>query len=205
LLKHEMARAEEFGFQRSTIWLSREQTNLICNALRKTLWDEAAVQPRALRLSIEELDRAEGLCLHELKDEVSYLESVDLVLHEVKRLRWRPIETAPKARDADGQLQQALLIGRYPSNGHCTDIVQGWWCDGFRGEEGYWERWRHAFPPSHWMPVPAPPAPGGETRRAETAQAGSVHEHPVAEGQAPDLVSYSPDRPAPSLKSEGRS
>lgn len=39
-------------------------------------------------------------------------------------------------------------------------------------------------------------AQGGETRRAET-RSGSVHEHPVAEGQAPD--------PTPTLKREGQS
>lgn len=166
------------------------------------IWGDLPADPRALRLSIAELERAEGLCLHEIENEVSYLESVDLVLHEVKRLRWRPIETAPKERDAAGRLQQALLIGRYPSNGYYTDIVQGWWCDGPPGEEGGWERWRHAFPPSHWMPVPAPPAQcDGSGEAGETAGLAPKDDSTARAAGAPDRAST----PAPSQQRGERS
>jgi hypothetical protein len=43
-----------------------------------------------------------------------------------------------------------------------------------------------SFAPTHWMPLPAPPAQGIEARSAET-QGGSVEdESPVTAGHAPD-------------------
>ncbi len=63
---------------------------------------------------------------------------------------WQPIETAPKERK-DGALVQVLLIGHF-DNGYITDIVQGWW------DLEYWARWKHHVPPTHWQPLPNPPA-----------------------------------------------
>lgn len=66
---------------------------------------------------------------------------------------WQPIETAPK----DGT--EVLLIGRYPSATSTptfSDIYHGW-----RSLKGHWTRWPHPFDPTHWMPLPDPPAKEG--------------------------------------------
>jgi hypothetical protein len=64
---------------------------------------------------------------------------------------WQPMETAPKRR---GEMRTFLLIGRYPGDRGWSDIYAGWWDD----HERKWMRWPHAFPPTHWMPAPSPPA-----------------------------------------------
>ena len=60
---------------------------------------------------------------------------------------WQPIETAPTDR------QMVMLIARYPTGTDWTDIHNGW-----RNSDGDWTRWTHNFPPTHWMPLPSPPA-----------------------------------------------
>ena len=61
---------------------------------------------------------------------------------------WQPIETAPTDR------HMVMLIARYPISTVWSDIQNGW-----RNSDGDWVRWRHNFPPTHWMPIPALPAP----------------------------------------------
>jgi hypothetical protein len=68
---------------------------------------------------------------------------------------WQPISTAPKtSRNEQGELQYVLLIARYPGASGWSDIYQAWWGEGARD----WIRWPHHFPPTHWMPAPAPPS-----------------------------------------------
>lgn len=62
---------------------------------------------------------------------------------------WRPIEGAPKDR------RGVALIAPYPTQGW-SDARIGWW-DG-----DAWARWPHSFPPTHWTPLPPPPASQGE-------------------------------------------
>jgi hypothetical protein len=63
---------------------------------------------------------------------------------------WRTIDSAPPYR------VPVLLIGRYPTGTSWSDIYHGW-----RNAGGSnWERWPHDFRPSHWMPLPQPPAEG---------------------------------------------
>ena len=64
---------------------------------------------------------------------------------------WKPIEIAPPDR------QMVMLIARYPTGTDWTDIYNGW-----RNSDGDWTRWPHNFPPTHWMPLPSPPAPEAE-------------------------------------------
>ena len=65
---------------------------------------------------------------------------------------WQPIETAPKDRT------MVVLIGVTEGNGftggrpYRSDPWCGWFSD------GEWQRWPHPWPPTHWMPLPAPPS-----------------------------------------------
>ena len=65
---------------------------------------------------------------------------------------WRTIETAPKDRTV------VVLIGVTEGNGftggrpYRSDPWCGWFSD------GEWQRWPHPWPPTHWMPLPAPPS-----------------------------------------------
>jgi hypothetical protein len=74
---------------------------------------------------------------------------------------WRPIETAPK----DGT---AVLLGGC-SPGPAIRI--GWWGNGrYLSRTRGWERdWTtgadYGFAPTHWMPLPDPPAEGNAPTR----------------------------------------
>ena len=59
---------------------------------------------------------------------------------------WQPIETAPK----DGT---PVLVWRTPEKGrnHRRMGIDRW-------KEGLWWHSRKEMQPTHWMPVPAPPA-----------------------------------------------
>ena len=62
-------------------------------------------------------------------------------------MSWKPIETAPR----DGQ---AILA---TARGHTPIVV--YWCDWL---EAHWQPLGHAWrevAPTHWMPLPQPPAP----------------------------------------------
>jgi len=79
----------------------------------------------------------------------------DALRAEVERLReWQPIETAPK----DGT--PLVLIGLYPDGKSWSDQYQCWWQYDPHAD-GTWVRWVHNIdrtPPTHWRPLPAPPA-----------------------------------------------
>ncbi len=145
---------------------------------KRNIWGNLPADPRALRLSIEELARAEGLCLYEIENEVSYLESVDLVLHEVKRLRWRPIATAP----TDGTI--VLGYGPHQMRGHYIDAVHCWnalgrpvWTITYM--DGYGA-------PTHWMPLPPAPCDGSGDSRQDAQRLDPKDDSAVPEGQAPN-------------------
>jgi hypothetical protein len=57
---------------------------------------------------------------------------------------WQPIETAPK----DGT--EVLITGKFPNGVWFTEI--SW----FNRHKGQWPG-RSLDPPTHWMPLPAPP------------------------------------------------
>lgn len=59
---------------------------------------------------------------------------------------WRPIETAPKNRTP-----MIVVCGVF-APGCITDPWCVWW------QGGEWARWPHRKPPTHWMPLPEPPA-----------------------------------------------
>lgn len=59
---------------------------------------------------------------------------------------WMPIETAPPLH------KQVLLINVGNRPNYVTDQYVGWLT-----MSGDYARWPHPFPPSHWMPTPAPP------------------------------------------------
>lgn len=64
---------------------------------------------------------------------------------------WKPIETAPK----DGT--PLLLFGIYPGDQQPLWWVTGGWQNGrFRGDYA-------TPPPTHWLPLPAPPKPSSCT------------------------------------------
>lgn len=89
----------------------------------------------------------------------------DLLAEVEKRLRegWRPIETAPK----DGT---SVLL--FKSSGLTGMTVGNWRRPMSSRTPGYWQTTPglYACEPSHWQPLPAPPAP--DFRRAASALRG---------------------------------
>ena len=97
-------------------------------------------------------------------------------MDELKKLlakvEWQPIETAPKGR-------KSVLLGcDYDRHGK-QRVTLAWWDDQFEpsGVSGCWiEGWfydpqedqnepmRVEFRPSHWMPLPTPPATHKDTQ-----------------------------------------
>lgn len=83
---------------------------------------------------------------------------------EIQKLRaasnWQPIETAPKQR-------VVLLWALTDEETGNWKMATGFWMPGYRDEPGEWE-WdgRRLKPydvqPTHWMPLPEPPAHGGQ-------------------------------------------
>jgi len=68
--------------------------------------------------------------------------------------QWQPIETAPKAPlDSLGEGPSIILFGGFSGNsvrtGHWKAAKTNSWCDTLLG--------RTPRPPTHWMPLPAPP------------------------------------------------
>jgi len=69
-----------------------------------------------------------------------------------QQMQWQPIETAPK----DGRDVFIWNDGPYIARWTNPDGMFGWWDDS--GEVGLQHH------PTHWMPLPAPPAVQTETR-----------------------------------------
>lgn len=99
-------------------------------------------------------------------------------------MEWQPIETAPK----DGS--EIFVWGTVEDSPYARPHIgseglervawagDGWWitspqCDAWVPE------------PSHWMPLPPPPAQGTDAGTAETEGLGPKDDGPVAEGDAP--------------------
>ena len=118
--------------------------------------------------------------------------------HSIPSREWQPIKTAPK----DGT---EVLVGKHISGEWrvcqaswnffpgCDNPIQGyepdvwWWnCDadwgGITDDEG----------PSHWMPMPSPPALGIEAGTGETHSGSTSGESPTPQGERPDNTVPSP-------------
>lgn len=99
------------------------------------------------------------------------------------RVRWQPIETAPKDDE------QTILVCDARVAGGFHQVV--WWDADSKQPEYRWDTsdgpkfHRDAF--THWMPLPAPPAQETEAE-GQDARGGLVHEGSVAEGHAPALT-----------------
>ena len=89
-----------------------------------------------------------------------FLGSVDAALSEAKAGGWQPIETAPK--DGTPILGWSIEYGAREtrsdtytpgSPGFAQGLTDRWW---------YWEEpkhnWASRWNPTHWQPLPAPPA-----------------------------------------------
>ncbi len=71
---------------------------------------------------------------------------------------WRSIDSAPRVRNEAGEHQIIFLTARYPIGGATwTDLVQSWWVEPAGENDGFWARWNHQFPPTHWMKISLPP------------------------------------------------
>lgn len=105
------------------------------------------------------------------------------------RMQWQPIATAPKNETWvllsggrieygwDREAKPMAVVGQAVNGGE-----SGWqfaWYD-----SGYYGEYED---PTHWMPLPAPPAQETEAE-GQDAKGGLVHEGSVAEGHAPDLT-----------------
>lgn len=65
--------------------------------------------------------------------------------------KWTPVTaTVPYER------QPVLLIAKYPTGNGWSDIYHGWRLV-VEGTPDF-VRWPHSFSPTHWMPLPEPPA-----------------------------------------------
>lgn len=71
---------------------------------------------------------------------------------------WRTIDSAPKDRH-----EPVLLIAKYPHGEGWSDVYHSWSQAPYgEGWAVHWARWPHSFPPTHWMPLPAPPSEDAE-------------------------------------------
>ena len=68
---------------------------------------------------------------------------------------WRDISTAPR----DGTW---MLGWEGPSGTSCGILVMRWKPEGSWFEEGWYDDGKRQAEPTHWMPLPAPPANQGE-------------------------------------------
>lgn len=142
------------------------------------------MKQRELPATLEALVNRHGLCI--AKDSDLYrshlvgwmLKAYEAALAspEVQAMRWQPIDTAPM----DGR---TILIGRFNSHGKWRTMRGQWmgeeyiaqnWEDPDDVEPGWFETsaeadetpncWR-IIEPTHWMPLPAPPAAATEKQK----------------------------------------
>jgi hypothetical protein len=68
---------------------------------------------------------------------------------------WQPIETAPR----DGRNGMFVVVGVTSGNGFTggKSYVSDPYCV-WRDQGEVFARWPHNWPPTHWMPLPPPPA-----------------------------------------------
>jgi hypothetical protein len=97
---------------------------------------------------------------------------------------WEPIETAPR--------EYSPRLSFY--NHHAPQILGLWGqafycvCSWGGPSQPYWigdDNKKVPFQPTHWTPLPVPPAQGIEAGTAETVGLGPKDESPVASGDAP--------------------
>ena len=101
-----------------------------------------------------------------LSDFARAIEQAVLQSPEVQAMRWQPIETAPKDtevlvwREDSGPFiakftdpYEVITVEEMERDGlEFPDDFEEWWSDAYGWQEGS-ER------PTHWMPLPPPPAP----------------------------------------------
>lgn len=67
---------------------------------------------------------------------------------------WRPISEAPHGG------RQMFVVRAFNVQQGSTTYNSDPWCV-WREKSGSFARWPHKFPPTHWQPLPAPPAAAG--------------------------------------------
>lgn len=84
---------------------------------------------------------------------------------------WQPIGTAPKNRDVWVGDASNMRLAFWMEGKHAEHhgSVGGGWFDHCASEQGRGPRDLH-FAPTHWMPLPAPPAAGVQPARADHTQ-----------------------------------
>lgn len=165
------------------------------------IWGNLPVGPRVLRLAIKELDDADGLCLYEIENEIGYLESVDIILHQVKLMQWRPISTAP----TNGTHILGAKAGTSPARIWFED--GRWWMHGCGPNSQNPADLTGIYAPTDWMPLPLPPAPcdgsgeAGETEGLAPKDDSAVDEA-SSEVEAPANTSPNPSPTREELQAE---
>lgn len=62
---------------------------------------------------------------------------------------WQTIDSAPK------ETRQMFVVKAFGAQVGTTTYDSDPWC--VWHDRGIFYRWPHKFPPTHWMPLPAPP------------------------------------------------
>jgi len=103
-----------------------------------------------------------------------------LAVVSVEEIAWQPIETAPKdgtdivlyapsVMFNDALMEARVTVGRWTTDEECRtqigDCGGECRCPEYEYCDPYWLSWDGGFtaehPPTHWRPLPAPPADGG--------------------------------------------
>lgn len=136
--------------------------------------------------------------------------------------RWQPIETAPKGRKLivsvpNGKNHKPItMMGRYWPRG-TFEVAEGYededWAVEVNGEfympEGWYEECEvedapaHNIDPTHWQPLPPPPAvlDGHLIEQTEKSSAASLHREAISE--RPGRAAVNPHPVAPNTQEEG--
>jgi hypothetical protein len=108
-------------------------------------WPDGATVERAQRAVSKELKPLSGWLSY--NDEHTRAIAVAALLAAPPPPEWRRIDqNTPTGRKG------CFVIAQYPNGPTWSDPYFAW------QESGKWQRWPHAFPPTHWMPLPAPPS-----------------------------------------------
>lgn len=114
-------------------------------------------------------------------DRAFYMSKYDKLMDLAQRLRaeasgWQPIETAPK----DGTEIDVWCESTANGDNGGYRIPDSWWCQTDKNWRTHGDNrisWAH--PPTHWMPLPAPPA----VKESLTAEKSSVIRAPQRGGR----------------------